>query len=366
MSKTYLMKSRTDHQGLSALFPNELSELISQEPPFRGRQLFTWLSSGTFRFDEMKNLPAALRRTLIDRYGETACTSKVVKQQTDADGTVKLLLKLHDGLFVESVLLTDDVGRKTACISSQVGCAMGCTFCRTAELGLERNLTASEIVEQFYHLSEIAGQPSHIVFMGMGEPLANIYETARSIEIFHFSEGLNISARRITLSTCGIPDGIRFLAESLSVPIRLAVSLTSADNDLRTRLMPINSRAPLPELHDALLYYQNIRKKRITLEYVLLGGVNDSDAACRQLVQFARGLECVVNVIPWNPGAGLPYNEPSKNSTEQFCSCIEHAGLRVTRRYRRGRGISGACGQLAGTGNSLHHIRPVMQINQQV
>ncbi|MCF7942884.1 MAG: 23S rRNA (adenine(2503)-C(2))-methyltransferase RlmN [Spirochaetia bacterium] len=360
------MKSRTDHQGLSALFPNELSELISQEPSFRGRQLFTWFSSGTFKFDEMKNLPAALRRSLIDRYGETACTSKVVKQQTDADGTVKLLIKLHDGLFVESVLLIDEEGRKTACISSQIGCAMGCTFCRTAELGLERNLTASEIVEQFYHLSEIAGQPSHIVFMGMGEPLANIYETARSIEIFHFSEGLNISARRITLSTCGIPDGIRFLAESLSVPIRLAVSLTSADNDLRTRLMPINSRAPLPELHEALLHYQNIRKKRITLEYVLLGGVNDSDAACRQLVQFARDLECVVNVIPWNPGAGLPYNEPSKNSTERFCSCVEHAGLRVTRRYRRGRGISGACGQLAGTGSSLHHIHPVTKLNEQI
>ena len=343
------IKSNPDKEGLFGLFPEEIAKKFSPSTPFRGRQVFDWLLKGVVTFDEMLNVPKKMRQDMSDFFEGTPFTSTVAEQQLDNDGTVKLLIRLNDGLHIESVLLTDEEGRKTACISSQVGCAMGCSFCKTAEMGLQRNLTASEIVEQFFHLSQVAGNPSHIVYMGMGEPLANIGEVIRSIELFHYPKGLNISARKITISTCGMVNGIKTLADELSIPVKLAVSLTSADNEQRSRLMPINRRHPLPDLHRTLKSYCIATGKRITLEYVLLGGENDSETAGRELAAFAKELNAVINVIPWNPGAenGRLFQEPSQQSISKFCSLLEKEGVRITRRYRRGRGINGACGQLA-------------------
>lgn len=350
MSQHLFTKSSPEHQGLFGLFPEEISEKFSPSTPFRGKQVFDWLLKGVETFDAMLNVPKQMRQEMSDSSDGTPFSSFLVNQQQDDDGTVKLLIRLNDGLYIECVLLTDEEDRKTACLSTQVGCAMGCTFCRTAEMGFQRNLTASEIIEQFFYLSRITGKPSHIVYMGMGEPLANIGEVIRSIELFHYPKGLNISARKITVSTCGLTDGIKTLAQDLNIPVKLAVSLTSADNEQRTRLMPINKRYPLPALHRTLKSYCIETGKRITLEYVLIGGENDSETAGRALAEFARDLNAVINVIPWNPGAGngTQFSEPSQQSISSFCSLLEKEGLRITRRYRRGRGINGACGQLAG------------------
>ena len=343
------IKSNPDKQGLFGLFPEEIAETFSPSTPFRGRQVFDWLLKGVGSFEEMLNVPKQMRQEMSEAFEGNPFTTSIEKQQQDDDGTAKLLIRLNDGLYIESVLLVDEEGRKTACISSQVGCAMGCSFCKTAEMGFQRNLTAAEIVEQFYHLSRIAGNPSHIVYMGMGEPLANIGEVIKSVELFHYPKGLNISARKMTISTCGMVNGIKTLMEELSIPIKLAVSLTSANNEQRSLLMPINKRHPLPSLHRTLKSYCITTGKRITLEYVLLGGENDSETACRELAVFAKDLNAVINVIPWNPGSGngTQFNEPSQRSISSFCSLLEKEGLRITRRYRRGRGIDGACGQLA-------------------
>ncbi len=343
-------KSNPDNQGLFGLFPEEIAETFSPSTPFRGRQVFDWLLKGVGSFEEMLNVPKLMRQEMAEAFEGNPFTTSIEKQQQDDDGTVKILIRLNDGLYIESVLLIDEEGRKTACISSQVGCAMGCSFCKTAEMGFQRNLTASEIVEQFYHLSQIAGNPSHIVYMGMGEPLANIGEVIKSVELFHYPKGLNISARKMTISTCGMVNGIKTLMEELKIPIKLAVSLTSANNEQRSQLMPINKRHPLPVLHRTLKSYCITTGKRITLEYVLLGGENDSETACRDLAVFAKDLNAVINVIPWNPGAenGMHFKEPSQQSISKFCSLLEKEGLRITRRYRRGRGINGACCQLAG------------------
>jgi 23S rRNA (adenine2503-C2)-methyltransferase len=342
------MKSKAETPQLYGLTQEEAAALLSPEPEYRAAQLMRWLTSGTAEFEKMSNLPAGLRRRLTDLFGPSALISSVVRRESDEDGTVKLLIELHDSLRIESVLLTDEEGRKTACLSSQAGCAMGCTFCRTASLGLQRSLSAAEIVEQYLLLSAVSGPPTHIVYMGMGEPLANLDAVLRSIEIFHDSRGFGIGARKMTVSTCGLPEGIRRLADERTVGVRLAVSLTSADDALRSQLMPVNRSAGLSELKQALTFYQGKRHKRITLEYVLLGGLNDSRKAADQLIDFARGLDSVINVIPWNPGAGLPYQEPSGQAASRFCRLLESAGLKVTRRYRRGRGVNGACGQLAG------------------
>jgi len=226
---------------------------------------------------------------------------------------------------------------------------MACAFCKTGSLGFLRNLEAYEIVEQYLHLTRLYGRPSNLVFMGMGEPLLNLPEVRKTIDVLSYPDGLGLSLRKITISTCGLPDGIRDLADR-GPHVRLAVSLTAADEEVRSRLMPVNrTRGGLIELREALLYYQSKTNDRITLEAVLVGGQNDRPEDARALIEWSRPLKVQVNIIPWNPIPELPLHEPSRRAVEDMILALESAGIATTRRMRRGRGVLGACGQLGET-----------------
>lgn len=332
---------------LAGLLPHEIAEDCGIDRPFRGIQVFKWLSGGALSFQDMTNLPGPERERLTLLHPSLLGTA-VDGRFRDEDGTVKLRLRLPDGAAVETVLLTDIEGRKTACISTQVGCPMACAFCKTGTLGFLRNLEAFEIVEQYLHLTRMFGRPSNLVFMGMGEPLLNLPEVRRSVEILSHPEGMGLSLRKITISTCGLPEGIRDLADS-GPHVRLAVSLTSAIDEVRSGLMPVNRSQGLSELRDALAYYQAKTGDRITLEAVLIGGVNDRRQDMEAIVEWSRPLKVQVNLIPWNPVPDLPYREPSRRAVEEAVTLLESAGIPVTRRMRRGRGVLGACGQLGET-----------------
>lgn len=333
-------------RSLFGMSPEELTAELALEKKFRGTQIFRWLHhDGAQDFSGMSNLPASLRDLLETAYGSPYST-RIVSSSTDEDGTVKIAVESDDGAVVESVLLEDIRGRKTACLSSQVGCAMGCRFCRTAQMGLMRNLSAGEIVEQLRHLINLFGKIDNIVFMGMGEPLANLEEVRGSIAIMQHEKGMGLSTRRITISTSGLAGAIRDMAEH-GPPVRLALSLVTTNQDLREELMPVATGNPLPEISEALAAYRDTHKRRISLEYVVMGGVNSSKKDAMELAAFARPLRAQVNIIPWNPAAELPFTEPSREEVESFVRRVEEAGLTVSRRYTRGRGVNGACGQLA-------------------
>lgn len=331
---------------LTGLLPEEISEKFRFLEKFRGSQIFKWVGSGVESFDLMTNIS----KTIRERLKETAVlrSSRVSEILKDTDGTIKLQISLHDGLAVETVLLTDKEGRKTACVSCQAGCPMKCAFCRTGQLGLARNLTAAEIVEEFLFLEKIAGKLDNIVFMGMGEPILNLQAIKKSVEILTHKNGRNLSGRRITLSTSGIIKGIYELADMFP-PIRLAVSLTTADEELRTSLMPVNQTNPLPELKKAIAYYSQKTGKRVTLEAALLSGVNTGRKSAKNIIEFSKGLDVNINLIPWNPVENLPFKEPSAKESAIFLKMLEDAGLNVTLRKHRGRKIGGACGQLGKT-----------------
>ena len=333
---------------LAGLILEELTELLKKYPSFRARQIHKWICCGAGTFDEMSNLPLPLRHELAEKY--ILFSGTALSQLRDADGTVKLGIALEDGAVIEAVILSDGEGRKTACLSTQAGCAAACIFCKTGTLGFKRNLSAAEIAGQFLFLRKVDPDISHIVIMGMGEPLFNLAELRKALLFFMESGGLNISKRRITLSTCGIEKGILDFAER-GPDIRLAISLTTARQELRQHLMPISRENPLPLIRKALLTYQEKRKRRITLEMVLLGGINTGISDAEAAAAFSAGLDVVVNLIPWNPVAGLefegkPLRPPSQRETSDFTAALESRGLNVTRRFRKGGGISGACGQL--------------------
>ncbi|MDC7245520.1 MAG: 23S rRNA (adenine(2503)-C(2))-methyltransferase RlmN [Sphaerochaetaceae bacterium] len=338
-------ETRKMPKSLYAMSPNELLGALQLEKGFQGKQIYSWLMKGVTSFDEMSNLPKSLRERLTKSMG-TPLSSKIAEVQEDGSDAIKLAIELHDTLVVEAVILSDGKGRMTACLSSQVGCAMGCAFCRTGTMGLQRNLSAFEIVEQFIHIRSIAPETSHIVFMGMGEPLANREQVLKAIEHLHNKEGADISYRRITISTCGLIPGILALAE-LNLPVRLAVSLTSADNNQRNVLMPINRRYPLDDLKRALLHYQHIINKRFTLEYVMLSNENMSEYHAKKLAQFVRNLEVIVNLIPYNSASELSFVRPGKREISQFTRYLDDLGVPYTRRLSKGDTINGACGQLA-------------------
>jgi 23S rRNA (adenine2503-C2)-methyltransferase len=331
---------------LSGMTAEEIVSSLSLSPAFRGKQIFSWISKGVSSFSEMTNLSKELREELEEK--AVIHSSHVSKVLRDEDGTVKLQITLCDGRAIETVLLTDREGRKTACVSCQAGCAMACAFCQTGRLGLARNLTAAEIVEEFIFLEKEAGTLSNIVFMGMGEPLQNLKEIQKAVSLLTHKDGRNLSARRITLSTCGIVRGIYELAESENPP-RLAVSLTTADPELRERLMPVTKGNPLAELKKAIAYYIEKTGKRVTLEAALLAGTNTSEESAQKLIDFASGLDVYINLIPWNPVPGLDFKTPSPQETHRFVHQLEFSGLNVQLRTRRGNSIAGACGQLGRT-----------------
>lgn len=333
---------------ITGMQPEEISEYLALKPAFRAKQVFEWIHKGITSFQEMTNLPLELRESYKDF---PVLSSEISQEAVSDDGTSKITLKLHDNSFIESVLLIDETGRRTACLSSQAGCAMGCTFCNTATMGLIRNLSAGEIVEQFLHLQSRYGNISNIVFMGMGEPLANLEEVIKSIEILHNPKGQNIGLRKITISTSGMTRKIRELANT-GLPVRLAVSLISADEVIREELMPVAGKEPLKQLKESLLYFQRIAKKRITLEYVLMAGINDRKEDAIKLRHFVNDLKVILNIIPWNPVEGLPYQEPDEKTVDSFITILEDLSIPVTKRYRKGRSVNGACGQLAVIQNS--------------
>jgi len=361
---------------LSGMTPEELAELFSPRPRFRATQVFKWIASGVSSFDEMGNLPLVLRREFARRYLPRPRTA--VTRHFGNDGTVKLAVEFADGVCVEAVLLSDTSARNTAgpaaarftaCVSTQAGCPAGCVFCKTGSMGFARNLTSAEIVEQLFLLGIPETEPrersaenrsparavpvSNIVIMGMGEPLLNLEQLRKALAVISDERGLNFSRRRITVSTCGITAGITDLAEN-GPGVRLALSLTTADEELRRRLMPFTAGQPLDEVKAALRYFQERGGGRITLEAVLLGGINTRGRDAQTMAKFARGLDATVNLIPWNPVKGLefegkPLLEPSATEVESFTQSLKALGLNVTRRFRRGRGVMGACGQLGGT-----------------
>jgi 23S rRNA (adenine2503-C2)-methyltransferase len=334
--------------ALTGLAPEELAGTLGDLPPFRAKQIFKWIARGASSFDDMTDLSRDLRSSLSARHALYG--SRVARRLEDPDGTVKLQINLSDGAMIEAALLRDDRGRQTACISTQAGCPAGCVFCKTGSLGFLRNLAAHEIVEQFLHLRAINPAIANVVIMGMGEPLLNLGELRKALEIVTHAGGLGLSKRRITLSTSGVITGIRDLAAA-GPDLRLAVSLTTADQALREELMPIARVNPLPALKEALILYQEKLGRRITLEAALLGGVNTRDEDIAAIASFARGLNAAINLIPWNPVEGTsfrgrPLQEPTGAEIARFIRELARRGLTVTRRYRKGRSVSAACGQL--------------------
>jgi 23S rRNA (adenine2503-C2)-methyltransferase len=328
---------------LTGLLSDEITQKLDLGQAFRGKQIFKWVGQGVEDFDSMTNLSLDLRNQLKEK--ALLRSSKVSNILKDPDGTIKLQITLSDNNAVETVLLTDKEDRKTACVSCQAGCAMKCAFCMTGTLGLSRNLEAYEIVEQFLYLEKIAGKLDNIVFMGMGEPMQNLSAIRKAIQILCHKDGRALSSKRITLSTCGIVKGIYDLADN-GPHIRLAVSLTTANEELRKEIMPVTIGNPLSELKKAIDYYAEKSGKRVTLEAALLHDTNTDEKSARNLINFAADSDVNINLIPWNPVSSLPFTEPGKNEVQKFVSLLEREGLNVTLRTRRGRKIGGACGQL--------------------
>ncbi|HEY9053200.1 MAG TPA: 23S rRNA (adenine(2503)-C(2))-methyltransferase RlmN, partial [Rectinemataceae bacterium] len=296
---------------LSGLLPGEIAEAAGYSGGFRASQIYSWIVRGAACFEAMSNLPAAERDRLSGLFGSLR-SSSVSAEMEDEDGSLKLQIRLRDGAAVECVLLEDIEGRKTACLSSQVGCTMGCAFCRTGSLGFLRDLGPDEIMEQFYFLKERRGFISNVVFMGMGEPLLNLGAVRKAIALLADPNGLGMSLRKITISTSGIVPGIRQLAHD-GPKVRLAVSLTTADEALRSELMPVNRSWGLDELKAALADYQMLTGERITLEAVILAGKNDSPEAAKAMAAWAKPLKVQINIIPWNQVPGLAYSQPSRS-----------------------------------------------------
>ncbi len=315
-------------------------------PAYRAAQIRNWLfdrKAGSF--DDMTDLSKDLRLKLAADF--QIWTMSVAKHSVAADGTEKLLLETHDRERIECVLLRDG-RRRTICISSQVGCAMGCVFCASGLDGVIRNLTAGEIVEQMLQLSRLLPPEerlSHIVVMGMGEPLANLDSLLVALDEASSPTGLGISHRRITISTVGLPPAMDRLALR-DARFQLAVSLHAPNDALRNKLVPVNEKIGLQSVLEAADRYFEVSGRRLTFEYVLLGELNDRTEHAAQLAELLQGRTALLNVIPYNPVAGLPYKSPSHKAQERFVRILEQAGVNVQVRERKGDEINAACGQL--------------------
>ena len=328
---------------------SEQLEVWMQEhdfPAYRARQLTKWLFGGRAAdFDLMSDLPEGLRQQLKNTF--SLWQTEVVRSHQDPDGTEKLVLQLADGGRIECVMIREG-SRRTICISTQVGCAMGCVFCASGLDGVDRNLTAAEIIEQVLRLQQLlpaSERISNIVVMGMGEPLANVSQLLVALAVVTSNEGLGISTRRVTISTVGLPEAIRRLAQQ-DRHYQLAVSLHAPDDELRNQLIPTNSKTGLEAILAASDYFFETTGRRLTYEYVLLADINDQPEHAHALVSLLRSRAALLNVIPYNPVKGLPYRTPSKRATSQFGSILQDGGLNVKFRMRKGDSINAACGQL--------------------
>lgn len=332
---------------LCSLSQSELGAYLKElgEPGFRAKQLFSWLhQKKAQRFEEMSNLPKSLRETLKEHARLPGLEQEVV-QVSKTDGTEKYLFSLPDGNMIESVLMRYNYGN-SVCISSQVGCRMGCRFCASTVDGLARNLTAGEMLAQVYAIErKIGARVSNVVVMGSGEPMDNYDHVVRFIRLLSDKDGLNISQRNITVSTCGlVPEIRRFADEKLQVT--LALSLHAADDATRQRLMPIANRYALCDVLDACAYYFEKTGRRVSFEYSLVAGVNDTPAEAAKLIALLRHRKGHVNLIPVNPVVERSLKEPSLAAVHRFRDTLEKNGINVTIRKEMGRDIDGACGQL--------------------
>jgi 23S rRNA (adenine2503-C2)-methyltransferase len=338
----------TDKIELAGLRRDALEALLTEmgEPAYRGRQVFQWVQARRVKDPEgMTSLSRALRAALRDRV--TISRPAIAGQQRALDGTRKLLFRLADGEQIESVLIPEPA-RLTACISTQAGCPLACRFCLTGLMGMRRNLTAAEIVGEVLALQEAAApgeRISHVVLMGMGEPLLNFAQVEQALHIVCDPFGVNLSPRRITLSTAGHVPGIDKLAAS-KLSVNLAVSLSATTDAVRDRIMPINRRWPLAALLDACRRYPVPARRRLTFEYVMLDGVNDSDEDARRLPRLLRGIPAKLNLIPLNPSPDLPDRPSPPARIAGFQRLLHDAGLTATIRESRGREIAAACGML--------------------
>jgi len=314
--------------------------------PFRVEQIRRWIfGKRVHDFAEMHDVPAALRHALVENF--SLFPAEVVRHLVSKDQTEKLLLKLSDGEFVECVLMREE-DRRTVCLSTQVGCAMGCVFCASGMLGVKRNLTTGEILEQILRLDRLLPleeRISNVVIMGIGEPLANLKNLLPALESLNTKGGMGIGARRITISTVGLPDKIRELA-LIDRQYNLAVSLHAPNDELRTKLVPVNKNIGIEQVLAAADYHFEKTGRRVTYEYVLLSGVNDQPEHARQLVDLVKPRIAFVNLIPMNGVTELPFVEPTAPRTQEFLSILKLHGIPCSVRKRKGADIDAACGQL--------------------
>ena len=325
------------------------SSLFADEKPFRVKQVAQWIyTKSEFDFNNMTNLSKDFR----DKLNKNAKIIILEKsgESVSKDGTTKFVFKLPDGLFIESVLIPMNEGKVTFCISSQVGCAMGCKFCKTATMGFIRNLTPAEIVNQVLLLKTYAGLPEkqkfNIVFMGMGEPLHNTENVFKAIKILTDKNLMDLSPRRITVSTSGLIDGIRKLSQ-FSVKVRLAISLNASTEKQRIEIMPVTRGNPLSELIEGLRNFPLAKRDRITFEYVLLKGFNDTKEDALRVYKLLKGIKYKINLIPFNPYPGSRFEKPDERNVLAFQKVFIDRGVNAIIRKSKGEDISAACGMLA-------------------
>lgn len=336
-----------DNLDIKSLTLPELTEVIKKlgQPAFRAKQIYEWmhvkLAGG---YDDMTNLSKGLRESLKEQYPLTLL-EEVSSLHSQTDETVKYLFRLHDDRVIESVLMKYHHGN-SVCISSQVGCQMGCTFCASTIGGKERDLLPSEMLDQVYRIQVLSGKRvSNIVVMGTGEPFDNYDNLIRFLHLVTDANGINISARNITVSTCGIPDRIRDFAME-GFPITLALSLHAPNNELRKKLIPVARKYELDEVLDAFRYYYEKTGRRLTFEYSLVEGVNDETEHARELAALVKGMNCHINLIPVNPIKERNYKKSENKKIQNFKKTLENYRINVTIRREMGADINAACGQL--------------------
>lgn len=316
------------------------------EKPYRATQIIRWLwQKGESEIDKFSDLPLSLREKLKEDFYIYKVEPVSIKK-SPIDGSIKFLLRFIDGREVESVFIPEGK-RRTVCVSSQVGCPLKCTFCATGRLGFTRNLEFWEILEQVRFVRDYVGERiTNVVFMGMGEPMLNLENVFRAIDLLQENDAFKIGARKITLSTAGIVPGIYRLLE-YKKQVKLAVSLNSAIQEKREKIMPVAKRFPLSELKKAILDYYRVKKRWVTFEYIQLPGFNDTDEDVQALERFIKGIPCKINLIPYNSFEGSFFREPSQVEIERFLRKLYRLKATITLRKSKGRDIKGACGQLA-------------------